>query len=155
MEQEGEQGVKESKEDDEVKLLGKVKREVTDLDEDDDDEYNEDIVQPEDHYLSPLLLDLDSMDASSSSKASNFNSASNKRKETNENNNDDEQYNVPNKRGKLEQEPSADSADLQFFKSLLPYVESFELLDRLELRNKIQALVLEKYRELNSKQKSS
>lgn len=46
-----------------------------------------------------------------------------------------------------------DSADLHFFKSLLPYMESMSLFDKLELRSKIQQLVFDTFKEtVNQKQ---
>lgn len=40
-----------------------------------------------------------------------------------------------------------ESADLQFFRSLLPYMERLSLVDKLELRSTIQQLVFDKFKE--------
>lgn len=48
---------------------------------------------------------------------------------------------------KVPQTPMENDADLQFFKSLLPYMETFTPLEKLETRTKIQQIILEKYSE--------
>lgn len=45
-----------------------------------------------------------------------------------------------------------ESADLHFFRSLLPYMESLSLFDKLELRSSIQQLVFDKFKETMTQQ---
>lgn len=46
-----------------------------------------------------------------------------------------------------------ESSDLQFFRSLLPYMDHLTLLDKLELRSSIQGLVLEKFKKAINEQR--
>ena len=48
---------------------------------------------------------------------------------------------------------NTETADLQFLKSLLPYVECLPLLDKLELRTNIQHIVFEKFKEFTTRRK--
>lgn len=48
---------------------------------------------------------------------------------------------------------NSETADLQFLKSLLPYMECLPLLDKLEVRTSIQHVVFEKFKEFTSRQK--
>lgn len=47
---------------------------------------------------------------------------------------------------KTMEESRIENADLNFFKSLLPYMEEFSTLEKLELRQDIQRLIIDKYK---------
>lgn len=110
--------------------------------------YLEDVAHQDANQYSPLLVNVDDIEEPSSSQRSCSDDNSNRKTKKETNNDENEQH--LHKRIKLHQDGDKESADLQFFKSLLPYMESFELFDRLEIRNKIQTLILEKYKELKN-----
>lgn len=48
-------------------------------------------------------------------------------------------------------EKREDNEDLQFFKSLLPFMEKFDILEKLEIRGEMQNLILWKLKSKENK----